>query len=481
MIVYATELSDRRDQQVGWGLKVVCAQYAAGSGVTPTYVSEPQQQAPDVWLVSLPYVGNVAHISSFFREVACVPILKRERTTRTVFILGGHAIVGTRQFLDIFDAVFSGEADDVGVAIGAAGANLDALSEIPGMDVTGRGRVTFQVASSLVHRGVYEAAPFDDEEDDQLCGSRPTVGRTHYLEVARGCRAGCRFCELGWAYGYTERTEDEVRAIAGSLRAPELVLSAPDTDGVSWLGDAISNARYVPRWRSTRIRPYLASQVAAPNGSHGRIRFGVEGITERLRKLTGKFMTNRDLYAAILRAKTEGYRMFRVFLMCGLPTETLADRVRIQDIIDIYKSADLRHWKAGDVKVTPLSPQPFTPWQRMGIRGSLEGRADIQRLVRIQRGREPLWRSVYVGAAGDDADVVKRMREPWQLPAYLSARASASVEVAASAAGFDWVRDVLDDMPQSAELPWSYIDHPHMARIRSGEAAWYAQQAKLDR
>ena len=482
-MIYATELCDPEDALVGWGMKVVMDGFAAAGRPCTSVVlggAEPRPSVrPTVWLVSLGYAGSAWRIRQFFEELAGEPMDKRKRDGRTVYILGGHAIVNTEPFLEVFDAVFVGEADDQLPALAACDGDIDRLAQVPGVDV-GVQDVTFQRASGLGKRGLYEAS-FDESDDSSK------VGRTTYLEVARGCRAACRFCELGWLYGYTERSKEETMALMASAPDPrQVVLSAPDTDGVSWLSDAISQGEYRPRWRSTRILPYLRSHPSDADGKRGRIRFGVEGVTERLRKQISplKAMTDRDIELAVQRAIAEGYRTLRMFLIGGIPGETAADRHHLSELVGIYERAKgLRHWKAADIKVTGLSPQPHTPWQRFGIARSLEALRDYRRIVGMyERGRQQ-FRTVMVDAQDTEADVVKRMRRGELIP-YLMARPLGPNQASpqrrweavrgwAMAAGMDYDRRVLEDIPLDAELPWHRTRHRYEAGVRNAELkAW---------
>jgi hypothetical protein len=474
--VYATELSDPADQLVGWGIKVVMDEWArAGRPARYVPLQGPRPaERPRVWLVSLGYAGSAWRIRDFF-DLAGEDMRRERRNGRTTYILGGHAVVNSDPFIDCFDAVFVGEADDQCEAMARCEGNVDELARVPGVDV-GVGDVTFQRATSLARRGMYEAS-FDEDDDDRK------TGRTTYLEMARGCRAACRFCELGWLYGYTERSRDEALSMVAGRR--DVVLSAPDTDGVSWFANAVAAGDYNPRWRSTRILPYLDAPLAEPHGSRGRIRFGVEGVTERLRRQISplKAMSDEQIAEAVQRAIDEGYRTLRMFLIGGIPGETPGDRRHLSELVSIYERArGLRHWKAADIKITGLSPQPLTPWQRFGIGRSLEALADYRRIVAMSQTR-PQMRMVMVDAQDTEADVVKRLRRG-ELVNYLDVRPRGpngaspqrrweAVRSWCVSAGIDYDRRVIADVPRDAELPWRRTRHPIESILSKAEAkAW---------
>ena len=485
-LAYATELSSPDDQLVGWGLKLVIdGARAAGWDVVEVPHPAPERlPAPDAWLCSLPYAGNIRYIKEFFLHTAGESFDRTERSGRTVFLLGGHAVVNTKPLLDVFDACFVGEADYSMPDIMAALPNLDALSEVRGIHVAERNEtVEFQLAKDLGKRAFYKASYNDEDGGD----------KTIYLEVARGCQQGCRFCELGWAYGqnYTQRTREETEALMDEAvrrgyERKNIVLSAPDTDGVPWLSDMMQDGSYTARWRSTRVRPYLKTPELPYQSGRGRIRFGIEGVNERLRTLAGKKITDEEVEAAIQRCQREGYRMVRLFFIAGVPTETQVDRMHLEKLLDILKRARFHqnHWKAFDVKITGLSPQPFTPWQRAGVRDALVALDGYRQLKMMKEKQDVAWRQVMIDAQCTEADVLKMMG-PGELVRYLRVRPEGDVPGPAQgrwrvvagwckAAGIEY-RNVLRQYGMDEPLPWDHVIHPHGDRLRRAEGrAWEA-------
>lgn len=468
--VYATDIADEQDQLAGWGIRVVMDE-ARRAGAEVEYVQHPprgKRDMPDAWLVSLPYAGNAGQLASFF-AAAGVEADRERRRGGCVFLLGGHAVINPEPFLDCFDGVFVGEADDqVAAIVRALEEGPEALASVPGVDTGERESVTFQVASGLHKRGVYESE------------GRPGVATTRYLEIARGCRAGCRFCELGWLYGYDERPREEVES---ALREPgneRLVLSAPDTDGVSYYADLVAEGEWQPRWRSTRVTPYVRSRDPGHAEGRKRIRFGVEGVTERLRLLAGKRITDEQLREALRRAAREGYHNVRVFLIAGLPTEGVEDRTHVAELLDLLRASGFRHRQGCDIKVTGLSPQPLTPWQREGIQGAILGLSDYHEWQRRCGSEDRWWGRLLLDRHTTEADVVKHMRRGELLP-WLAEEERVSAETREAPAGRRWepVRaacyrigydyDARLLRRQTGELPWSRVQHPHSARLRAGE------------
>lgn len=465
MIVYATELCTAEDEGIGWGFSVVLSGLrAAGIAINDVSLYGPRPaDRPDVWLISLPYAGDVWRLRPFF-DLSGESMARSARDGRTLYLMGGHGVVNPDPLLDVVDAVFLGEADDRLDELARTLPDRARLAEVPGVDM-GTGPVLWQMASSLDRRGTYQNRGSESHG----------VHATTYFEVARGCRNKCRFCEIGWAYGYCERPREQTEA-ALAVGDRWLVLSAPDTGGVSYYTDLIRDGLYRPRWRSTRVATYLRELGARVHSGSSKIRFGVEGVTETLRSACLKPVSTSDLRRATGKAISDGYKMVRFFLIGGLPTETRRDRTEINALISILERSGLCHWKAGEIKITGLSPQPFTPWQRYGIAGAIESITDYRQWQR--QARSPWWRSVLIDHHSTEADLVKRMGRG-QLVAYLAVRepreqaGRRDVEGWARAAGIDYRTTVLDDWPLSHELPWSRVVHPLREQQAAGEAAWW--------
>jgi len=475
-LVYATDLAEEGDQLAGWGLKVV-VDSVRERGINVRYIPHPPESVvtrPDAWLLSLPYAGDTYRLAHFFSALGISPDRAR-RSGEPPFVLGGHGVLNPEPFLGVADVVFVGEADDrAGDLVSALAGGPEEVQAVPGADVFGCGPVEFQVASGLDRRKVYQSE------------GGHGAGPAKYLEVGRGCKGGCRFCELGWLYGYDERPREEVEEHLAE-HGGDLVLSAPDTDGVSYFADLMADGLYTPRWRSTRVTPYVRSQNQTRSSGRMKIRFGVEGFTERLRKLTGKAITDHRLRSGLSRAATEGYQSVRVFLIAGLPTETTADRTHVVEILRILSESGFRHHNACDVKVTGLSPQPLTPWQREGIGGAIEGLAELHEWRRRMSRSDPWWSRIMLDRHTTEADVVKHMGRGDLVP-YLEARARLWVDGppglrwavtrrVAKAAGIDYDR-MLDRW--SGELPWSRLTHPHSEIQKRGERSWERARGAVD-
>ena len=148
----------------------------------------------------------------------------------------------------------------------------------------------------------------------------------------------------------------------------------------------------------------------------------------------------------------------------------------------------VRHWKSVDVKVTGLSPQPLTPWERLGVWRSIDAIRDYRRLRRLSEATAPLWRQVMVDAGSTEADVFKRMVRGELLP-YLERRPLGDwpggglrrwepVKALAESVGIDYRARVMDDAGDDVRLPWHRLRHPHEARIEAGMRSWRAARER---
>jgi len=147
----------------------------------------------------------------------------------------------------------------------------------------------------------------------------------------------------------------------------------------------------------------------APKAKRNRIRFGIEGVTERLRRECGKPILDAEIEAALHKAKIEGYAMCRLFFIAGLPGETEEDREHFHQIVEIVRRARWAHWKSIEIKVTGFSPMWGTAWeQKTGC--AFEAIKWYREQRRRRESSEQIWRSVLVDRFNGEAQSVRECR-----------------------------------------------------------------------
>jgi radical SAM family uncharacterized protein len=200
------------------------------------------------------------------------------------------------------------------------------------------------------------------------------------IEIMRGCKHACKFCQASALYRPArERTSETVLRIAGEIyrhtgydEISLLSLSSGDHSRIKEIitslnaafeGKAVSVS--VPSLRvedaMTDI-PALLSRVRKSG-----LTFAPEAASERLRCTINKGIDMEKLYSAISHSFRAGWRRVKLYFMIGLPTETDDDILAIADIVkkvsDLRKGVDGRPAEVS-VSINTFVPKPHTPFER---------------------------------------------------------------------------------------------------------------------
>jgi radical SAM family uncharacterized protein len=199
------------------------------------------------------------------------------------------------------------------------------------------------------------------------------------LEIMRGCKHACKFCQAGTTYRpRRERTKESIFKIAketyfktGHDEITLLSLSSGDHSHIREIIEELNGefkARgvsiSVPSLRIEDILsklPALVSQVKKSG-----LTFAPEAGSECLRKIISKNIDIEKLMDALRESYKSGWRRVKLYFMIGLPTEKDEDLENIVKLL--YKVSNLRREVDGkDAQVTAsinaFVPKPHTPFQ----------------------------------------------------------------------------------------------------------------------
>jgi radical SAM-linked protein len=198
------------------------------------------------------------------------------------------------------------------------------------------------------------------------------------VEIARGCKRGCRFCEAGFIHRpYRERSPEEIEEILhASLRQTGyeevslLSLSAGDYASIQPLLTHLMNrfeskkvAISFPSLRIEAIMGSLAEEVKRVRKTGFTI--APEAGTDRLRKVINKELDERILFQGLEDLFSKGWKHIKLYFMMGLPTEREEDLKGILDLSRRISSLG-RKYKIHPnvaVSVSTFVPKPHTPFQ----------------------------------------------------------------------------------------------------------------------
>ncbi|MBN2172186.1 MAG: TIGR03960 family B12-binding radical SAM protein [Candidatus Krumholzibacteriota bacterium] len=258
----------------------------------------------------------------------------------------------------------------------------------------------FPVKRALVES--LDAWPFPT--DTPVAESRAVFDR-HAIELARGCQAGCRFCQAGMIYRpLRERPPAQVAGtvLRGVREAgyDEVSLSSLSTADYSALLPLVE--RLMPELEDERVslsvsslRAYGLAEALLDEMAKVRatsLTFAPEAGSQRLRDAINKNVSDEQLIESARRAFQRGWNHIKLYFMIGLPGETGADLAGIIDLAarcrDTARDLPGRRRPARViVSVSNFVPKPHTPFQWAAMDPPERLRAKQSRLRRLARER----------------------------------------------------------------------------------------------
>jgi radical SAM superfamily enzyme YgiQ (UPF0313 family) len=201
-------------------------------------------------------------------------------------------------------------------------------------------------------------------------------------ELGRGCSRGCRFCAAGFIYR-PPRLWSEEQVLGGLQDRP------PEFDRIGLLGMEMADAAVLDRiadfladnscrlsfssLRADRISTTLLELLAASQLKSAAI--APDGASQRLRRVINKGLDEEDLVAAGVRLVRAGIVNLKLYVMLGLPTETVEDLDELAAMVRRLQQEILPIGRQrGRVSELTLSvnsfvPKPWTPFQFLPFGG----------------------------------------------------------------------------------------------------------------
>ena len=216
----------------------------------------------------------------------------------------------------------------------------------------------------------------DRAAHSQLLSPAAEFSNLYVTELGRGCSKGCRFCAAGFIYrpprlwdadavikGLEERGKD-VRRIG--LLGMEMARQDELETLSSYLLDSGCSLSF-SSLRADRISGPLLTLLGASNLKS--VAIAPDGASERLRRVINKNITEEEILLAAKRLVDAGLYKLKLYLMIGLPTETLDDLQEMLDLIKKIKAQMLPRGRARGrlceitLSVNCFAPKPWTPFQ----------------------------------------------------------------------------------------------------------------------
>jgi radical SAM family uncharacterized protein len=414
-----------------------------------------------------------------------IPVWSRDRKENDPLIMGGGPCVfNPEPIADFFDFFVIGEAETLiaqiikilhNSALGIRNSALNELSKIPGVYVPKLKNKVVKQYEKDFNNLPYPLSPIV-----------PFVEAIHdraVLEIMRGCKWGCKFCQAGWTYRpLREKKMEKLVEIADELikntgyeELSLVSLSSSDYSQIEELAKTLAK-KYegkrinlsLPSMRTNTFSIKLAKEISRvrPSG----VTLAPEAGTQRLRNVIGKNMTEEHIFEGIKTAFAEGIESVKLYFMLGLPTETEEDILGIcelsKKIFEIGRSYTKR--ARITVNLATFIPKSHTPlqWERqISIEETLEKQRFIKRNLKV-KGIEVRWHQAEASFlegvfARGDRRLSKVIEKAWELGARLDAWSEhfrfdvwqkAFVEC-----GID-PNEYLKARKKEEILPWDFID-----------------------
>ncbi len=338
----------------------------------------------DILGFSLQYELSFSNVLNML-SLSHIPLLAKERDDRfPLIIAGGPTAFNPAPVADFFDAMVIGDGEEVILELCDLFLQwkeskkekddlLKALSRVEGVYVPG-----FHTEGQIVRKRLVSdlnPLPFP------TCPIVPFMKVVHdrfSMEIARGCKRGCRFCEAGFIHRpYRERSPEVIEEIlhaslkhTGYEEISLLSLSAGDYSLIgpllSHLMDQFESKKLAVSFPSLRIEEVvgrLASEVMRVRKTGFTI--APEAASERLRGVINKEIDEDILFQGVSDLFSKGWKTIKLYFMMGLPTEKEEDLKGILDLSRKIASLGARQkvYPNVSVSVSTFVPKPHTPFQ----------------------------------------------------------------------------------------------------------------------
>ena len=201
------------------------------------------------------------------------------------------------------------------------------------------------------------------------------------VEISRGCVGKCSFCQASFTNApYRARSADfalkcikEVLRQTGGDQAAAISFSGcghPECN--SFFTKLYSDVTPSITQLSQRVDEFASNPSYAAfaiKANRGKIAFGLEGNSQRIRDAVSKNYTEDDIIEAIRIAQNAGFKRIKFMMIESLPGETPEDTMEIVELGRRIKELLVHNCRPGEelptivFSWTILSIFPFTPYQ----------------------------------------------------------------------------------------------------------------------
>ncbi len=190
------------------------------------------------------------------------------------------------------------------------------------------------------------------------------------IEIARGCKSKCPFCELAFVKPYRKLPIETAISLIKKSKTKTMALFAPDRaayPGIEQLEEAM--VKYNKRGTGSDARLDILLKLKKIDNA----RFGVEGFSERTRKKIHKIPTNEMLLKGLnhvahdmTNSRNSIIESAVMYMIGDLPGESIEDIKELWSVLNDFDK-NLKRKFTLFFSVSSFSPAQFTPMQKCQI------------------------------------------------------------------------------------------------------------------
>lgn len=231
--------------------------------------------------------------------------------------------------------------------------------------------------------------------------------RRTFCEMSRGCKNKCLFCQYGWLKKYVECDITDIKEVIKKSKTKSIRMFAADRFQHSKYLDirkCLDNAGKCDTGSDVSFKFVLKNKEYLKYTN--KIRIGIEGMSERLRNLVGKPITNDEIIEFCKSVESAGIRCLDWYMIYGLPTEKNEDIDEFSELL--HKISEVMtegycialHWNA-------FTPSALTPFQYEKSAFGYDGRYIIEKI--FSKTNKTRIKLMHKPKLTSDLTIIKRM------------------------------------------------------------------------